>query len=602
MPTFPVESPHSGHRKTQYTIKTNGVSYEVSPSYFSYRFKVNHTQKKQILKDVNCEIKPAAITAVAGPSGAGKSTLLEILAGVIHPRRISGYVVVNDQPMNPTVFRRVSGYIPQEDLLFPLLTVEETLLYSARLRLQGGLANAKKRVSKLLLELGLSHVAGERIGGFSSRTNRGISGGEKRRVSIGVDLVHDPGVLLMDEPTSGLDSTSALQLMLMLKTLAKDHGKTIVLTIHQPGFRILELFNQVVLLVDGTVVHLGSLDQLEHRLKLAGHCIANHVNVLEFSIEMIKTLNITDVELESGFDMVAELLDDRVNDDRYHRFKYANSQLTEMVILSERFCYNIFRTKDLLMSKMVQSVVVGILLGTTFKNVNRFEMQTQLGFFAFNLSFLIYSSSEALPIFLEERKILMKETSIGAYRVSSYILANTLVFIPFLLIVALLYAVPTYWLVGLRGDIDGFLYFSLVVWLVLLMSNSFVACFSSLVSSFMVGIALLEGLMGTFFLFSGYFISKNDIPGYWIWVHYLSLVKYPFESFLINEFGRESGRWRCLNRHEDGCLMNGEEFLKNQNLEDIQKWYNLGIMLVFIIGYRFLSLLVLYYRSYKSRN
>ncbi|MFS8023498.1 putative ABC transporter, AAA+ ATPase domain, P-loop containing nucleoside triphosphate hydrolase [Helianthus anomalus] len=381
MPTFPVESPHFGHRKTQYTIKTNGVSYEVSPSYYSYRFKVNHTQKKQILKDVNCEIKPAAVTAVAGPSGAGKTTLLEILAGVIHPRRISGHVVVNDQPMNPTVFRRVSGYIPQEDLLFPLLTVEETLLYSARLRLQGGLANAKRGVSKLLLELGLSHVAGERIGGFSSRTNRGISSGEKRRVSIGVDLVHDPGVLLMDEPTSGLDSTSALQLMLMLKTLAKDRGKTIVLTIHQPGFRILELFDQVVLLVDGTVVHRGSLDQLEHRLTLAGHCIPNHVNVLEFSIEMIKTLNITDVELESGFDMVAELLDDRVNADWYHRFKYANSQLTEMVILSERFGYNIFRTKDLLMSKMVQSVVVGILLGTTFKNVNRFHIHFTTFFF-----------------------------------------------------------------------------------------------------------------------------------------------------------------------------------------------------------------------------
>ncbi|KAI7740568.1 hypothetical protein M8C21_027688 [Ambrosia artemisiifolia] len=603
MTTFPVDSPHLRHRNTQYTIKTISVSYEVSPSYYGYKFKINHTEKKQILKDVTCEIIPAAITAVAGPSGAGKTTLLEILAGVIDPRRVSGRVVVNNQPMNPTVFRRVSGYIPQEDLLFPLLTVEETLLYSARLRIQGGLANAKRRVSELLLELGLSHVAGERIGGFSSRTHRGISSGEKRRVSIGVDLVHDPWVLLMDEPTSGLDSTSAVKLMSMLKTLAKDHQKTIVLTIHQPGFRILELFDQVVLLEDGTMVHHGSLDQLEHRLKLAGHCIPNHVNVLEFSIEMIKTLSITDVEIEFGLDMVdGQLSDDRVNAGEYHRFRYANSRFMEMVILSQRFCYNIFRTKDLIMSKMVQSVVVGILLGTTFKNVNRFGMQTQLGFFAFNLSFLIYSSSEALPIFLQERKILMKETSIGAYRVSSYTLANTLVFVPFLLIVALLYAVPTYWLVGLRRDIDGFLYFSLVVWLVLLVSNSFVACFSSFVSSFMVGIALVEGLMGTFFLFSGYFISKNDIPVYWVWVHYLSLVKYPFESFLINEFGGERGRRRCLNRHEDDCLMNGEEFLKNQNLKEIQKWYNLGIMLVFIFGYRLFSLLVLYYRSYRSRN
>ncbi|XP_071688785.1 ABC transporter G family member 10-like [Rutidosis leptorrhynchoides] len=585
-------------QKRQYTIKTKSVSYGVSPPTFGWinlHKKVNPTSKKQIIKDVSCEVKPREITAVAGPSGAGKTTLLEILAGVIPPCRVSGQLLVNGRPMNAGFIRRVSGYVTQEDLLFPLLTVEETLFYSARLRLRDGVENVKTRVSELLVELGLSHVAGERIGGGS---HRGISGGEKRRVSIGVDLVHDPAVLLMDEPTSGLDSSAALQLMSMLKSMAKDQGKTIVLTIHQPGFRILELFDQVVLLVDGTVVHHGSLDHLDHRLKSAGHFIPRHVNVLEFSIDVIETL-IPDVKLESGF-IEAKKQTTHVNDDC--RLMYANSSFDEVMILSQRFCYNIFRTKQLFMWKMVQALLVGILLGTIFNDVNRFHMQTQIGFFAFQLTFLLYSSSEALPIFLQERRILMREISIGAYRISSYALANTLVFIPFLLIVALLYSIPTYWLVGLRKDIDGFLYFSLVVWLVLLTSNSFVAFFSALVPNFMMGICLIAGIMGSFFLFSGYFIASNDIPIYWFFMHYLSLFRYPFECFLLNEFGGSKGRWRCLERFEDGCLIYGEEFLKKQNIKEIQKWNNLGMMLVFIFAYRFLSLLVLCYRSYRSRN
>ncbi|KAJ9550347.1 hypothetical protein OSB04_014392 [Centaurea solstitialis] len=386
--------------------------------------------------------------------------------------------------------------------------------------------------------------------------------------------------------------------MSMLKSMAKDHGKTIVLTIHQPGFRILEVFDQVVLLVDGTVVHHGSLDLLDQRLKFAGHSIPRQVNVLEFSIDVIDTL-ITDTESEPTLDLVE---DHKQQPDEDHQLMYANSHVNEVMILSQRFCYNIFRTKQLFIAKMFQAVVVGLALGTVFNNLNRFQMQTQIGFFAFNLTFLLYSSSESLPIFLQERRILMKETSIGAYRVSSYSAANTLVFIPFLLIVALLYTIPTYFLVGLRSDLDGFLYFALVVWLVLLMSNSFTACFSALVPNFMIGISVVAGIMGAFFLFSGYFISNDDIPKYWMFMHYLSLFRYPFECFLINEFGGSKGRWRCLERFEDGCLVYGDEFLRKQNLKEMQKWYNLGMMLVFIFGYRFLSLLVLCYKSYRSRN
>lgn len=206
---------------------------------------------------------------------------------------------------------------------------------------------------------------------------------------------------------------------------------------------------------------------------------------------------------------------------------YANPRFMEVLILCQRFSNNIYRTKQIFIARTIQAVAAGIVLGTIFMNAGndsmRSKLQTQIGFFAFSLTFLLSSTTEGLPIYLQERRILMKETSREAYRVSSYVISNTMVFIPFLLFVALLYTIPVYWLVGLRRQINAFLYFSLVVWLVVLMSNSFVACFSALVPNFIMGTSLIAGLVGSFFLFSGYFISKEDIPEYWIFMQYLSL-------------------------------------------------------------------------------
>ncbi|KAH7577034.1 hypothetical protein JRO89_XS01G0195900 [Xanthoceras sorbifolium] len=564
---LPARELSSAARENQYRIRTKRLSYKLSRRVDEFnRFCLRAVPASAcILKNVNCEARPGEITAIAGPSGAGKTTLLEILAGMVPLSRVSGYVLVNEQPMNVRQFRRVSGYVTQDEALFPLLTVEETLMYSARLRLPGGLNRAAARVKELLRELELEHVANVRIGGES---HRGISGGEKRRVSIGVDLVHNPAVLLIDEPTSGLDSASALHVVVLLKSMAMKQGKTIMLTIHQPGFRILELFDKILLLSNGTVLHHGSLHLLEHRLRFAGHSIPRHVNVLEFAIEVTQALVIDTGGRETeGSDLEEEYKHIRNNPNQANGEEtttyYSNPPLKEILILVHRFSNNICRTKQLFAARILQSVLAGVVLGTIFMNATK--LQTQIGFFAFSLTFLLSSTTEGLPIFLQERKILMRETSRGAYRVSSYVISNTLVFLPFLLIAALLYTIPVYWLVGLRRELDGFLYFSLVVWMVVLMSNSFVASFSALVPNFIMGNSLIAGLMGSYFLFSGYFIKKDDIPRYWIFMHYLSLFKYPFECFMINEYGGETGKRRCLETLEGYCYLYGDGFLMQQD-------------------------------------
>ncbi|KAK9025657.1 hypothetical protein V6N11_038516 [Hibiscus sabdariffa] len=390
------------------------------------------------------------------------------------------------------------------------------------------------------------------------------------------------------EVSSGEVLVNALHTVTLLKSMAVNQGKTIVLTIHQPGFRILELFDRIVLLSNGSVVHNGELNYLEERLKLADHGIPRHVNVLEFAIDVIETLAVPNPSSPSNVNQEGCRIRSAIHLER-KLLIYPNSRFDEVLILGQRFCSNIFRTKQLFATRVIQALVAGIVLGTIYFNVGNDKgttaLQTRTGFFAFTLTFLLSSTTEGLPIFLQERRILMRETSRGAYRVSSYVLANTIVFLPFLLMVSLLFTSPVYWLVGLRQDaIDGFLYFSLVVWMVLLMSNSFVACFSALVPNFIMGNSVIAGLMGSFFLFSGYFIAKDKIPNYWVFMHYLSLFKYPFECFMINEFGGKQGEKKCIEVENGECSLFGSWFLRQQGLEDSQKWSNLAVMLGFIVG------------------
>lgn len=589
-----MKAPIPGGRKISYRLETKNLSYRLcgnTPRFTNLCGLLNDKEEKVILKDVSCDARSAEITAIAGPSGAGKTTLLEILAGKVSQGNVSGQVLVNGMPMDGPQYRRVSGFVPQEDALFPFLTVQETLTYSALLRLKTNRKEAAAKVKKLIQELGLVLVTDSRIG-EGSRSRSGISGGERRRVSIGVELVHDPNVILIDEPTSGLDSASALQVVMLLKDMTVKQGKTIVLTIHQPGFRILEQINRIILLSNGLVVQNGSVSSLQQKIKFSGHQIPRRVNVLEYAIDIAATLepivtqSCREISCYGHIKTWKSCFNKARGGETHQSDSHSNSVVEEVHILGQRSCKNIFRTKQLFTTRALQASIAGLILGSVYLNVGNQKQESKVlrtGFFAFTLTFLLSSTTEGLPIFLQDRRILMRETSRRAYRVLSYVLADTLIFIPFLLIITMLFATPVYWLVGLRRELDGFLYFSLVIWIVLLMSNSFVACFSALVPNFIMGTSVISGLMGSFFLFSGYFIAKDRIPVYWEFMHYLSLFKYPFECLMINEY-------------------RGDVFLKQQDLKESQKWSNLGIMASFIVGYRVLGFFILWYRCYRTRS
>ncbi|XP_006653927.2 ABC transporter G family member 5 [Oryza brachyantha] len=602
-------------RGCEVEVEARGINHHIPIAHSSLMMKIwsrdeadegdQHLHPtRHVLRNVSCRARPGELLAIVGPSGAGKSTLLEILAGRLHPSSPPD-LLLNGAPATSADLRRVSAYVTQRDVLFPLLTVRETLHFSARLRL--GTRVSPKDIDALIDDLTLARVAATRV--------KDLSGGERRRVSIGVEAVHDPAVLILDEPTSGLDSASALQIVGALRAMAETRRRTVLLSIHQPGARIVKMFDSVLLLAGGCVLHHGTVDALRSMLASAGLTLPPHVDTVEFSIDNVDALRRRTAG-EQATQPAAQLPPARdrctlqqlfqqhkVADEDTLRMdmdssntrvrassRYANCWAREVGVLSQRFFKNVARTRQLFACRTVCMLVAGLALGSIFYDLGEEKVAERVGLFAFLLTFLLSSTTEALPIFLQEREILAKETSSGAYRVSSYAVANAVVFLPFQLALAVVFAAPVYWLAGLRRTAAAFGYFVVLVWLILYTANSVVVCFAAAAPDFVVGNAAIQGVMGSFFLFSGYFITRAAMPACWVFMHYLSLFKWPFEALLVNEF---AGGERCVARVLGACVATGDEVLRREGLGEECRWRNVGVMVGFVAAYRVLGYAVL---------
>ncbi|KAI0081441.1 hypothetical protein K474DRAFT_1656588 [Panus rudis PR-1116 ss-1] len=215
---------------------------------------------KVVLDNVSGRVQPGQMMAILGPSGAGKTTLIEILAGKNKSGQVTGNVSFPSISSSHASGLRI-GFVPQQDVLPPTLTVHESLLFAASLRLPESLPKAQKLalVDNVIAKLGLTHIKDVRIG---SGEKRGISGGEMRRVSIGLELVARPDVLILDEPTSGLDSVSAAKVANVLRSLAEGDGNgegkvAVIASIHQPSSHLFQTFDQILLLSHGRSLYCG---------------------------------------------------------------------------------------------------------------------------------------------------------------------------------------------------------------------------------------------------------------------------------------------------------------------------------------------------------
>ncbi|KAI9122001.1 hypothetical protein K1719_006690 [Acacia pycnantha] len=623
---------------------------------------------KTLLNNISGEARDGQIMGVLGASGSGKSTLIDALADRISKDSLKGSVTLNGETLEPRLLKVISAYVMQDDLLFPMLTVEETLMFSAEFRLPRSLSASKKkaRVQALIDQLGLRNAAKTVIG---DEGHRGVSGGERRRVSIGIDIIHDPILLFLDEPTSGLDSTSAFMVVKVLQRIAQS-GSIVIMSIHQPSYRILGLLDRLIFLSRGQTVYTGSPANLPRFFSEFGHPIPDRENRTEFALDLIRELE----ESPGGTQSLVEFskswqVNAAKNKPATNRFftgtlkdaiaasisrgklvcgaphhsnvptssfpTYANPFWIEIMVIAKRSLTNSRRMPELFGIRLGAVLVTGGILATIFWHLDNTPkgVQERLGFFAFAMSTTFYTCAEAFPVFLQERYIFMRETAYNAYRRWSYVLAHSIISIPSLAILSLAFAATTFWSVGLAGGSSGFLFYFLVMFASFWAGSSFVTFLSGIVSHVMLGFTVVVAILAYFLLFSGFFISRNRMPLYWIWFHYMSLVKYPYEGVLQNEFGMEPPR--CFVRgtqmfdntplgevttplkvellksiskilgmsiNSETCVTTGADILRQQGITQLDKWSCFWVTVAWGFFFRFLFYLALVFGSKNKRS
>ncbi|XP_038895273.1 ABC transporter G family member STR-like [Benincasa hispida] len=763
-------------------LEFNNLSYSVLKKYKKDGVWIK--REAYLLNDISGQAMRGEIMAILGPSGAGKSTFLDALAGRMAKGSLEGSVRIDGKPVTASYMKMVSSYVMQDDQLFPMLTVFETFMFSAEIRLPSSISREEKknRVYELIDQLGLQSAMHTYIG---DEGRRGVSGGERRRVSIGIDIIHKPSLLFLDEPTSGLDSTSAFSVVEKVKEIARN-GSIVLMTIHQPSYRIQLLLDRITVLARGKLIYVGSPLNLSAHLSGFGRPVPDSENGIEYLLDVIKEYDESNVGLEplvvyqrhgikpdqtaktpvpktprtpykkttgpgpkflnlrsqafsmtsgpnsSQFDsayayednedddfdrslerkstktsvsnrngvhnprLASEFYKDlsvwvyngvkgtphrhpswtpartpgqtpaktpisgvrsgivssqipsshakipsvfsmsmdshfpsfqdfdieEVLDETDHGPKYANPWLREVIVLSWRTTLNVIRTPELFLSREIVLTVMALILSSMFKNLSHAsfrDINRLLNFYIFAVCLVFFSSNDAVPTFIQERFIFIRETSHNAYRASSYVISSLIVYLPFFAIQGFTFAAITQFWLHLKGNL---FFFWITLFASLITTNSYVMLVSALVPSYITGYAVVIATTAIFFLTCGFFLKRTQIPVYWRWLHYISAIKYPFESLLINEFkGKRCyqgnpndlspgpmGDVRFSRLHnvstdlQPGCLLIGEDVLFSMDINMEHIWYDIVILLAWGVLYRLFFYVVLRFYSKNERK
>lgn len=320
------------------------------------------------------------------------------------------------------------------------------------------------------------------------------------------------------------------------------------------------------------------------------------------------------------FDIAEEVLDEPE-----HRHKFANPWLREVAVLSWRTALNVIRTPELFLSREIVLTVMALVLSSLFKNLHEGSFITinrLLNFYIFTVCLVFFSSNDAVPTFIQERFIFIRETSHNAYRASSYVISSLIVYLPFFAIQGFTFAAITRYILRLNSSI---LYFWLILFASLITTNAYVMLVSAMVPSYITGYAVVIATTALFFLTCGFFLKASQIPNYWKWLHYISAIKYPFEALLINEFKGlrcysgiaqdltpgPLGEIRISELHnttsavllDPKCMLIGEDILFTMDIHKIESiWADIGILLAWGVLYRLFFYLVLRFYSKNERK
>uniref|UniRef100_A0A8C6WPL4 ATP-binding cassette, sub-family G (WHITE), member 2a n=1 Tax=Neogobius melanostomus TaxID=47308 RepID=A0A8C6WPL4_9GOBI len=532
-------------------------------------------------------MKPG-LNAIMGATGSGKSSFLDVLAARKDPSGLSGQVLIDGAPQPPN-FKCLSGYVVQDDVVMGTLTVRENLRFSAVLRLPASISRQEKeeKVERLIQELGLGKVADSRVG---TQMIRGISGGERKRTNIGMELIIDPSVLFLDEPTTGLDASTACSVLLLLKRMA-NHGRTIILSIHQPRYSIYRLFDNLTLLVNGKQVYHGLAPDALDYFSDIGYTCEPHNNPADFFLDVING-DSTAVARNNPDNNGHQAIEDKLVQEyktcnSYRQTKaelgkelqhipiptitYNTGFFTQFRWVLHRTFWNLALNPQTSVAQVLVTAFLALVVGALFfdASFDQTGVQNRFGALFFITVNQCFGSLSSAELFITERKLFVHEYISGYYRVSVYFLSKVLAdIISLRTIPAVVFTCIIYYMIGLKDTGAAFILFMFTVALVAYTATSMSLAISA--DQNVVAIANLYMTISFVFMmiFAGLLVNLPSIAEWLVWLKYLSIPRYGFAALQINEF---VGLEFCETKNTTTRCESGELILEKQGV-DYSSW------------------------------
>uniref|UniRef100_A0A7S3YW53 ABC transporter domain-containing protein n=1 Tax=Lotharella globosa TaxID=91324 RepID=A0A7S3YW53_9EUKA len=572
-----------------------------------------------ILQNLNGDVRPGEVCAMMGPSGSGKTTLMDFIAGRIENRsnrELRGEILLNGKrAVGKNKFKRHGVYVAQEESLIGTLTVRETLYFTAKLTMGGKTRQQiNDAVEDLVKHLGLAYSADTIVG---TVFQKGLSGGQKRRLSVALELLRQPSLLVLDEPTSGLDAASAFSEIEFLKGLAS-LGHTIIVSIHQPSSEIWALFDKVGFMTGGKAVYFGKAGQdILDYFETAGYPCPTFTNPADHVIKIInrdfpgnKADDVDDLiakfaqheaklhveKKEAEHNEVREGEEAKVETDTVsgsEKEEYFSGEmerpnwLSRFLALTHRNFLEVTRDPGIYGVRLAMYTMLALLIGLMWLNLgdqkdfSSITSRTSLLFYV--AAFMVFMSVAVLPFFIWQRDVFLRERSNRAHGISEYVLAKWVVSIPGIFLLALF----TTLLVVLLAGLNGFGVYLADLFLSLMVAEAFMAVMASIVPHYIIGIALAAGVYGFFMLCEGFFIIYSDIPPWFIWGYYIAFHTYSFRVFMHNEFDP-------IDSFDSQQFPTGESVLKFYDMDNVNVGQDLGILVAFMVFFQLLFAWILW--------
>ena len=486
--------------------------------------------KKTILNNISGYFCHGRLTGIMGPSGAGKTSLLEILSGQSKSGEVSGNLYLNGNISNISTMKRISGFVFQDDIILRTMTVKEALYMSALLRLPETISDEEKKnkVNEMINLLHLEKCQDTIVG---DSLTKGISGGERKRLSVGMEMISN-----------------------------------VISSIHQPSSDILRLFDDMIILNHGKIIYLGETKNLVSYFSSIGYqcpeytnpsdyIFMNILNPVSIDNKLNNNLNFPSIQEKDKYilenftksGMEKSIIDKcaMINSNKIALSegvkKYQASKCLQYKFLLKRQLKNLFRNKAILRTKLGQSIGLGLIIGLTFLNIPGSGAQAQIqdrngSLFMSSVSQVLLPITGILALFSSELPVTLREISSGYYGSLAYYLSKMSIEIPLQIIINIITCTILYWLCLFQKTFKKYIIFVAIISLGSLCGLSIGTAIATASKDVNIAVQFAPFLFIPLILFSGLLINSDSIPPYFTWIQYLSPIRYMYQEVYKNEF------------------------------------------------------------------